>query len=52
VVYSYNQLEQALVRAGHPPRQISEPPLLWLRRIGRADCEAEVIAYYRRRYRE
>jgi transglutaminase-like putative cysteine protease len=48
----YNRLEQSLVQAGHPPRKIGEPPLLWLRRIGRTDCEAEVIAYYRRRYRE
>jgi transglutaminase-like putative cysteine protease len=48
----YSRLERALVRAGHPPRKASEPPLLWLRRIGRTDCEAEVIAYYRRRYRE
>ncbi|MGZ8243150.1 transglutaminase-like domain-containing protein [Methylomagnum sp.] len=47
---AYGQLEQALIQAGHPPRQPSEPPLLWLRRIGRMELEGEVVAYYRRRY--
>jgi transglutaminase-like putative cysteine protease len=48
----YGRLERSLVRAGHPPRGPSEPPLLWLRRIGRTEFERDVIAYYRRRYRD
>lgn len=48
---AYRRLEDTLVRAGHPPRGIGEPPLAWLRRIGRTEFEAEVVAYYRRRYR-
>lgn len=46
----YARLEQALIQAGHPPRRPSEPPLAWLRRIGRLEFEGEVVAYYRRRY--
>jgi transglutaminase-like putative cysteine protease len=46
----YRRLEENLARAGHPPRLPSEPPLQWLRRIGREDCRTEVLAFYRRRY--
>jgi transglutaminase-like putative cysteine protease len=47
---AFSRLERQLVQAGHPPRRSSEPPLRWLRRIERTEFEAEVIAYYRRRY--
>jgi transglutaminase-like putative cysteine protease len=47
---AYARLEQTLERAGHPPRDPGEPPLCWLRRIGRGDCESEVREYYRRRF--
>lgn len=47
---AYRRLEESLARAGHPPRSPGEPPLRWLKRIGREDCRAQVLAFYRRRY--
>lgn len=49
---AFAALELELVRAGHPGRDQAEPPLRWLRRIGRTDREADVRDYYRRRFGE
>lgn len=48
---AYRRFEEDLLRAGHSPRGVGEPPLAWLRRIERMDLAPEVIAYYQRRYR-
>ena len=46
----YSRLVEKLLAAGHPPRNPGETPLRWLRRLGLNNYEAEVLAYYRRRY--
>lgn len=46
----YSRLEQRLLAAGHPPRNVGETPLRWLRRLGLNHYEDEILAYYRRRF--
>ena len=50
--HEYSLLEQRLLALGHPPRHPGETPLRWLRRLGLPTSEGEVLAFYRRRYRE
>ena len=47
----YARLVEQLLAEGHPPRNLGETPLQWLRRLGLNAHEEQVLGYYRRRYR-
>ena len=47
----YNLLVERLLAQGHPPRNLGETPLRWVRRLGLNSYEDEVLDYYRRRYK-